>query len=58
MDSCVKLAVADVGHDEVLAGSMCPLEKSCGGLGELVASQMTNENARVEGEPQRSDLSQ
>ncbi len=58
MDSCVKLAVADVGHDEVLAGSTCPLEKPYRGLGELVASQMTNENARVEGEPQRLDLSQ
>src|SRR2546428_8302790 len=48
MDSCVMPAVADVGHDEVLSGSTCPLEKSCRGLGELVASQMTDENALVE----------
>jgi hypothetical protein len=38
MDSGVEFAVGYIRHYQVLACSPCPLEKSCGGLSELVAS--------------------
>jgi hypothetical protein len=47
MDSSVEFAVRNVGHDEVLTSFTCPLEEFSGGLSELVASQMTDEDACV-----------
>jgi len=47
MYSRVEFAVGNVGHDQVLTSRSCPLEEPSGGLGELVASQMTDQDACV-----------